>query len=807
MSLKDSPDLPASILIGEIYLTDNKQNPEKLKSEGIPIIENFISLNPSDFFKRAAERLLVQIYITLNELDNAKDLVDKLTKTNPDDANTLVSKSRVYRLLGDSKTADEALNKAESLINKDTNYFDILAVADEDYYVGKFSAASKLYEKITDSTVDNEITRRLIDSYLKAGNNQKVLQICQSIRTNQGLVRNIVKLEISLHEDIGDLVTAKKLCKEFLDSHPSDVGMELHLVRIHYRAQELDEVDKFLKKPVDYEKLSMEQWIFYGELLSVRGLNKEAIIVMYEARRKFFDRSEAHLQYVNTFLRSEKGLDEWLHPEEVSTNTAVSLEENNIKTWYVIEDRDDADFAKNELNPKNPLCKKLLGKKAGDEIELVSTGPQKRNGKITEIRSKYVLAFQNSMSSYQTMFPDAEGLYRIDLKTSSEEQVNEDDLKIIFEQIDKHHERDSQIVDFYRDGKLTIGAFAKLLGKNPIEAWGLLMGENSPGIRCSAGDVNSRAAAQEALKENSKIVIDILSLLTIHGLEVADLLVKVLGKPLVAQSTVDVITELLTNRKGLYDEKGFMTMGKQGDQYVREEISAEQIGKNSEYLKGILDWIKDNCIITPCHEALKMDSSQREKLYDIFGVSFIDTVLIAKQENALLYSEDERLRTYAATTYKTQGIWIQAILEHLLNTGSLSNDQYQEAVIKLVNSGYFFISINADTLIAATKKSNWKPDSSFLKLVSLLDGKTCDSVPAVIVVSHYIEQLLNQPIFLDDPKNLCFVVLDNATNNREHKKQFIKSLELRVKQLLRFSPSKLQEFNQILSSWLKFKIL
>ncbi len=807
--IAENPELPAAILIGDIYLSSSNSNPEILRKEALPVVEKYIKLNPPPFLRGAAERLLIQLNVALNQLKEAAEIADELVKRNPKDINSLVSQSRIYRLLKDEKKADESLSAAEKLVDKDTTYFDLLALADEYNFVGKFGKASTFYERVTDIKVDSEITRRLIDTYLKSGNNQKALSVCKSIRENQGLIREVIELEATLHEDIGDLENATKLCEEYLKENPNDERVKLHLAAINFRNQKLNQVDEFLKTPFDYENLSLRYRIQYAQLLGIRGFNKEAINVMYETRRKYFDQSEAHLQYITTLFRTEERDDKWIHPDAISEGTAALLEDKNgTKVWYLIEDRADADFAKNELKPQHSLAQRMIGKKIGDEVELVSSGPQKKYGKVVEIKSKYIYALHNSMNSYQKMFPEADGLYEIDLKSGETGEIEKKDLEILFKQVDQQHERYSKVMKLYTEGHLTVGALSKMLSRNEVEAWGLLTSQEEPGLKCCIGDVNLRRSAQTSLNTNPKpkIVIDVLALLTIHGLEGADIVVKHYGKFLISQSTIDVFNELVTNCKGM-QAKGFMSVGKQGDQYVKEEITADQLKKNSEYLKGILAWIKKNCVITPCHEALKLDADKREELYKLFGISSIDSILIAKQEDALLYSDDERLRSFALGSYSVQGVWTQAVIENLLNLGIISNEKYQDFVIRLVNSNYVFTSINSDTLIEATKQSQWKPDRNFMKMVSLLNGKKCDDIPAIIVVSDYIQKLINQPIFIDDPKNICFVVLDNAIKDRLNKPEFLQRLEIRLNKLFMLSPTKLSEAKLILAAWLKTQIV
>src|SRR5207249_4076981 len=104
------------------------------------------------------------------------------------------------------------------------------------------------------------------------------------------------------------------------------------------------------------------------------------------------------------------------------------------------------------------------------------------------------------------------------------------------------------------------------------------------------------------------------------------------------------------SRSGL-SEKGFMTIGKDGETYVREDVTADRIKKHVEHLQAILAWIKKECDIISCEEALQINAGQRQKLYDFFGSDAIDSVLLAKQEKRIFLSEDERLRHLAKNFY------------------------------------------------------------------------------------------------------------------------------------------------------------
>ena len=90
------------------------------------------------------------------------------------------------------------------------------------------------------------------------------------------------------------------------------------------------------------------------------------------------------------------------------------------------------------------------------------------------------------------------------------------------------------------------------------------------GIRCCIRSPEERIQAY-ALFENSqpKLVVDIISLITLHCLEATDPILKAFGKLRIAQSTIDTLLQIIYEREAMWSEQEGMTVGKEGDRYVR----------------------------------------------------------------------------------------------------------------------------------------------------------------------------------------------------------------------------------------------
>ena len=494
--------------------------------------------------------------------------------------------------------------------------------------------------------------------------------------------------------------------------------------------------------------------------------------------------------------------------ENVTQNTAVLVKEHRGGSrWYIIEDGQDADIRKDELPLTHPLAKRLLGKKVGDKV-VVSEGLQKKEGTIQEVKSKYVDALHKSAAMFESYFPDAQGFSFLNLtmvtNPDAEEKV---DFSPLFDMVDRQHQHVTQVLALYKTGQLTIGAVAKLLHKNPIEAWGLLINKPDIGVRCAIGDPQELADVRRVLTtEHPRLVADITTLMTLHGLEVANDVVELFRKIAIAQSTIDQLTDLITRRKGI-GARGYMTVGKEGEAYVKEEITAEQLQKNTAYLQTMFDWIQHNCEVIACEEALTLASVQRQKLYDLFGADAIDSVLLAKQEKRVFLSEDERLRNFAKNSYGVDGAWTQALLEQLLSKGKLDTRTYQKVVIKLINSNYHHTRITADTLEEAAKQSAWKPDRQFEKVASVLSGGNSDDFSAVMVASDFIYKLYTQQFFLADPRILLFAILDLLFTSREKASILLAQLINHIRGRFVWLPAQQTEIVQLILNWARSKAL
>jgi tetratricopeptide (TPR) repeat protein len=646
-----------------------------------------------------------------------------------------------------------------------------LILANEFYSLEQYGEAADIYEQIANTNTDSHVTRRLLNSYYRFGKLSPAIDICRHLRSKHGPQPFITHIESTIYEEIDDFENATRVCKEYLQAFPDDPEMLLRLAVVNWRSNKFEDLDAYLDSSPDIYALPLKNALQLAHLYSLRQRVRKCFDAIYELRRKFYDRSESHLEYVRLFFEQAKQSYEWLAPKEVSSDVAVCIEDaTGQKDWYVIEDRKDVDFRRGEINLEHRLAKRLIGSRIGDHVVIKEGLHEEETGTVVEVKSKYLHALHETFQVYEKIFPGTGGLWMFHVGEPAQDGETPKGLQNILDSVSKQQERGSQLEQFYTEGKLSIGSIANLLHIDVIKVWNTLRSNPNVGIRCARGSVDERDYAYLLIsKEPPNLAIDLISLLTIHGLRIADLLASHFGKFLIAQRSIEELQNFVREHKGL-EGQGFMMIGKEGEQFVRTEITEAEVQRTVDSFQEIIGWVYENCEVVPVTGALDIPRERREPLTDMLGGSFLDTILIAREKEMLLFSDDERLRSFAKSEFGVDGVWTQILLIFGLNKRLIQRDAYNEAVISLTCWHYYHTSIDFEVLIQAAKKADWLPSYPYTEVVKILNGGRSDDDSALNVTSLLLYELWKQPILPNRRDYLVYNLLDSLTTGRDPRK-------------------------------------
>lgn len=738
--LGSDEDSRARVMLSERYM-EGRQFEKALE-----IIEPLIAKTKNDYMQHSIYLIAISAYIELGQIDEAEALVGKI-KGNDTRLFASLMEARISSRTGNTDAAISFLRDALKAIDESSSTDELSLLADALYGAELYQEASEVYEKFIDPSIFSPMSKRLLNSYYRAGRHKDALKLSKLINDNGGSDEYTIEMESSIYEAIGDLVSAEKVCVNFLKKYQNAHAVKIRLATVYYRQNKIAEIDKLIDTIPGDADLSLSETRQLAAMYSTRGDKGKALKVMYEARRKFYDSPDAHMGYLGLMLTEKSDDDDpILHAETVEVDTVVTLKnKHGQEKYFIIEERPSGGSIRDsEYDVGSDQAKLLIGKKVGDMVQL----GQEVDWEVIGIKNKYLHALHETMSEYATLFPDSNSLMRF----SFDDKNPEDSVNELLSKVGSRGDYISEILALYKDGKLTIGAMAKLAGSNVVDSVHALMAIADIGVRASAGSIEELEKSLENIEEKPRLAVDLTALVIMRNTNTAAILSRHFGKFIFAQSSVDELKERLRELNGR-SKDGYTTLSKQGEQFINDEVSPERVARNTEYIESLMEIIEQYGEIQPVTSALDINSKRRDELEDALGDSSIDTVLLANQKGFALYSDDERLRGLAAQEFDVKSVWTQALLNSLNSSSTISQDEYNGSIIQMVEMNYRHTRIDASTLLKAVSLADNKLDAPYTNVVSMLTNKDITEESLVVVSSEFL-YLLWQTDLSNKEKNL-----------------------------------------------------
>tara|TARA_R110002167_G_scaffold77944_8_gene216087 strand:- start:17397 stop:21308 length:3912 start_codon:yes stop_codon:yes gene_type:complete len=767
-------------------------------------LKSFLKTSPSPELRHKANQILVHNYIIEQRYVEARKLSDEVVEVNPYDIVDLVEAARIRRGQRLPEEFLAVLSDAQRCVSDYTPTTQLWILANAYYEFEMYAQAASIYEKVSDPTTDTPNTRRLLYSCYEGDKLDRALEICHSLREANGPLQYASEIETAIYEEIGDLPKAEEVCLNYLKYFPDDDVMRVRLAVINLRRGQDNKVDEFLAKPPSLSAIPTACAIQIANLQAARGRHRESTELLYEIRRSHPNNGNVHLRYIQSIFLGGHTEKRWLGADVVSNGVAVCVEDiSGDRAWYIIDDREDADISRNELQINHDLAKRLINKKLGDEVPLKSGAPEVTKGRIVEIKSKFLHACHESAAILEVNFPEIEGF--VAFKFPKGEEGARMAAESIMDEVNKSSYVSQAALDVYLAGRTTIGHFSHLIGENIVDVWTRLTTHKNLSLRCCHGGEYERQQALELLEKRPKLVVDVVSLLTLHSIGAVDQIVKLYGRIGVAQSTIDVLSDIL-HKRVLINPNGYETVAKENEHFIRQEVTEESIKNQIEKLESLIKWIRAECDILPVTESLQTERGYVKERGKLLGEENIDTVLISKSPGHVLLSDDFLLRAIAKTELDVEGVWTQILLLHSCHNQSLERSVYDSVVVSLIELGYRHITIDSGVLTYSAQKAEWLPNEPFIAVSQRLNGYESKTDSAIGVAVNFLVELSNQPIMSFRQDAVMFQILNCLVEGRRIFPT-IRKLVAAVEYRFRFNPIVAGEYISTITAWQSRKIV
>lgn len=733
---------------------------------------------------------IFKVLIDTGKLDEALELAENASQNIDEGSLAKLFYSRLATAQQDTSQAIQLLHEATTILPRDPSKSLMYGIADDAFDLKEYALAAEIYEKIMDISADSVETRKYLHALYETKRYNTLISCVITLKNNGFKAKNILRFEWLAHIALQDLKSARRALLSFLKTDPEDEYERLNVALIDFRTHNTRALSSYLNSNIEFEKLDEESMTQIAHLFRTRNMIPRMLYVAYELRKRFIDSPDAHNAYISLLLGLGNTGKKYLDADKVAANTAMIYEGG----FFIVEADYPPSINNREISIEDANRRGFMEKKKGDQIVLSHNKISgERTTPIIEVQTKYVHALQDSMKNYEQRFVD-----RTDLMGFN---IEDKDFSPIFKQIDETHSNALTIEELYSTGKLTIDLFAESVGRNIIEVIYALRNTPHLGVRASMGNTLEREALDSVLRRmNSPVfVIDIVALINFYELGIE---VKAIGleKFKISQSTKDLLIQEEAKLENESHQQG-MTIYKQGDNYVRQEVTSKERKQRVKNIKNLIKWVDVNTEAMPFDESLLAKLADNEKLAgleDALLESQMDTMKLATNNQSILYTDDVGFGSLAKEVFGTQYIWTQAILGYSTQRQKLDPIEYGKLSIKLAQANLHHLGISPVILLQSILVTD---ESAFKSSFYALTRKEVEVVSMVQVIVQFIEIAIVRGLFFRVDE-LLNTILEQAT--QFHDKQIVTDL---IKKDLRTTLADFdQELNKLMTgieSWLR----
>jgi nucleoside phosphorylase/tetratricopeptide (TPR) repeat protein len=760
----------------------------------VELWKKLLNLDLSDSGREQAERNLVLTLLEAGKGADAHATVARLLEEDATIPRQLIA-SEVAGRLGDTALRDERLQGALGRATRETPRRLLLSLGDALLRAARPEDAASVYELCTSPETSERDANRLLTALHRAGRFASALEACRRITESRGPTRLCTEVESVIHEQLGDLPSARAACERYLKDHAEDSAVLLRLATILQRAGERAAEEAVLDRIRPNEILDdLVLGAHLIELLVAAGRKTAALDLLYALRRAHIDDPRAHLLYISRHLVLGR---EDRTPDVVGIDVAARIEGAGAPADLVlVTDDANPDRSQGELGATQPLAKAMLGKRVGDAVTFESA--PHRQWRIAELCSKYAFAHRKSLAEFGARFPDDASLEQYDVPKDPGEFVSQ--LKA---RLGESAPQWDKILDAYGSTSVTVGALGKALGRSPREALGIVL-VSRHGLIAAANTTEEKQAASVLLdRADSTLVLDFTALVVLDAIDVLES--ATMGRPvIVAQTTVDVLRQEVARWRDVPDD-GYMSMGVHEGELLRHVFSNTDVARARERLEHLLAWIRDHFQVVPVSAAAVERHADKRELPKLIGECFSDSLLLASEERRILVSDDLKLRFLARQLFGADGIASVHLLLAQRAVGRLDAQTAATACMKLVVSNYRHVAVDATVLEAAARAEQWHPTGAFARVVDTLKGPDTQLQSAIIVAVEFLRIVWFALVLPQQRDGLVMAVLDALAVGR-NQKEVLDIVRIAVRAKFVLLPLAAKDFERVLNLWARMHL-
>ena len=664
--------------------------------------------------------------------DSVGPILEAAIEQNPNDPSLFTLAAVRSSLRGDTESSEASLIKAIELADEPQSQALQAQLGSLYASLERFADAAELFSKACSDNACHPDAVPMLLSLFNSGQYGKALDWARKIQgSNDRHPRVVIEVEADIYGYVGDAGRAAALHGELCSREDSTPNDQVGLAMAQFRCGERDVALRTVLD-IDVSDLGPDSQALMKLAHMKRFLGAtDYIHDAYLSRRYGLNDPDAHLGYVSLF----QGRDEdWEEPTAVRLGCAVRIKnEDDDQWWHLLEDGEE-ESGPRDLPPQNDLTQRLLGRSVGDVV-MVGQGLGGLTYEIAEIQSRYVRAYQETLEEFSARFPDNQSLSRVKLDS---------DFTQIFQSIDLRHRHVSNAEALYKSQQLPFAVFCDLIGASALEAWAEYTAQPTTRFHFGTGSDQEAKQAKQLLTNADSVVLDMIALLTVHRLRLADLLRTRFPRVTIPQQVFDEIQNTIYAMKAGGTPVGHIGKDEEG-RYMRTEMPENVWRERQAYALSVLE-LAESLERIPSYPML--DADEREQIISALTPAGAGAVYAGddQSETRPVLISDDLVQSIVARSLGLGAVNSQALLVELLRWGVIAGEEYSARVEQLVLMNYWFVRIGADDILRRLEANGYQTTPGTQAMVRTLWGPDCTEDDAASVAVGVIASLAKQPL-------------------------------------------------------------
>ena len=717
----------------------------------IDLLRGSLKLDPPEKEDFGRAQSLLQAEAAAGTDDSVGPLIEEALERFPDNPALFALAAVRSRLRGDAEAAESALNKAIALA--DTPFRQVLQGQLGRLYEGveRFSDAAEQFRKACSDDPAHPDAVPMLLCLSNSGQYRKALDLARKIRyIADPIPRIVIDVEAAILGYVGDVraevLRHHELCSRG-DTVPGDsVRLAWAQIRCGEREAALETIIDIDVSALGHDSQALMKLAHMKCSLGAAGYIYDA----YLARRYGLNDPATHLGYFGLFLGWSE---DWEEPVVVEPGCSVRIKDEE-QWWHILVDGEEPNGPR-ELPPDSGLAQRLLGRSVGD-VAVLHQGPGNVSYEIAELQSKYVRAFQETCDEFSLRFPDDMSLSRVEMDSNFTQ---------FFQSIDLQHQHVTKAEELYKSNRLPFASFCSLIGGSTLAVWPDYPAQSDRRIHFGTGSYEEANEASDLLRDADAIVLDMVALLTVHRLRLAEHLRKRYSRITIPQLVFDEIQNHAFQMRIGPAPSGYAGRGGEG-QYTLTETPEDVWKKRQAYALSVLE-LADTFERIPSYSIL--DADDPEGAIEALTPAGAGAIFAGDEqfEVSPVLISDDLPQANVARWLGLGAVNSQALLIDLLQSNVITTAEYSSKIEELVLMNYWFVRISAEDILWSLEANGYQTTPGTRAMLRTLGGPDCSEEAAASVGAEVIATLAKGSLIQQQLDLLLDLVLA-AIRQRRH---------------------------------------